>query len=211
MEEVYNVLIRPKDHSHFICISFTISSRGTTSTRVTDRRLHEAMTNLARIRKLLPHVVEVSVVVSGEVQTAAKETPAANLILIQKYFHGFVYRQIDSRTYWLHPITDGSTRCLACWLSDSVGRTDPDNRIGEPEICRSLVKGRFNSSIEVAFEARRVCQEAAPECHSVVGSDTQAASCGRHESRSSNLPWRARGKLIMRHWSPEGHCSNRTP
>lgn len=34
MEVVSTVLIRPKDHTHFICISFTISSRGTTPTRV---------------------------------------------------------------------------------------------------------------------------------------------------------------------------------
>ena len=34
MEVVSSVLIRPKDHTHFICISFTISSRGTTPTRV---------------------------------------------------------------------------------------------------------------------------------------------------------------------------------
>jgi hypothetical protein len=40
----------------------------------TDRRLQQAIMNLARIRKLLPRVLKIDVVVSGEVQTTIKES-----------------------------------------------------------------------------------------------------------------------------------------
>jgi hypothetical protein len=42
--------------------------------RSTDSRLQQAMMNLARIRKLLPRVLKIDVVVSGEVQTTIKES-----------------------------------------------------------------------------------------------------------------------------------------
>jgi hypothetical protein len=43
---------------------------------VADRRLQQAMVNLARLRRLLPGVLKVDVVISGEVQANINQTPA---------------------------------------------------------------------------------------------------------------------------------------
>lgn len=43
----------------------------------TEHRLQQAMMNLARIRKLLPQVLKVDVVISGEIQTTAREAAGA--------------------------------------------------------------------------------------------------------------------------------------
>ena len=46
----------------------------------TDRRLQNAISTLARIRKLLPQTVKVEVTVTGEVQTSAKNPPTTKEI-----------------------------------------------------------------------------------------------------------------------------------